>query len=533
MQRRPSARRSPAASNGSAGGGGSQQRPPLSLRALGWRLLGLGAIDAVAVWFGYALANNGVLPAAIILLLITAGINWIFISDRLYPIRWLTPGLLMMLLLVIYPLGYSVYIAFTNYGDGHLLTKEQVVAQLEGQFYQPEGAANYQMTVYRNAAGSFLLLLKDEAGSYLTASQQDGIKPFAVSGDSPANINDYQKLPLNQTVQYLTALSKLTITDGERLVRVTGATRAEQAIRRFSFDSSTDTLTNRESRATYRPVEGTFIGADGKPLDGAPGFVAAIGFENFGRVFTDPNVQGPFFGVFIWTIMFALLTVLFTLTIGLGLAIVMNDKQLPAKGLLRSLVIIPYTIPGFISALVWVGLLNPYYGQFNAMIKNIIGVSPSWFSDGTLAKAAILLVNTWLGFPYMMIICLGALQSIPTDMYEAADLDGASGWQKFRALTLPLLMVAIGPVLIGVFAFNFNNFTVIELITRGGPPIAGSSTPAGQTDILLSYTYRLAFATGKGTDYGLASAISFFIFAIVASITAFNFRFTKRLEELT
>ncbi|PZR97081.1 MAG: maltose ABC transporter permease, partial [Candidatus Chloroheliales bacterium] len=151
---------------------------------------------------------------------------------------------------------------------------------------------------------------------------------------------------------------------------------------------------------------------------------------------------------------------------------------------------------------------------------------------GTLTKVAILLINTWLGFPYMMLLCLGALQAIPHDMYEAADLDGASGWAKFRYLTLPLLLVSVGPLLIGAFAFNFNNFTVIDLVNEGGPPIAGSSTPAGQTDILISYTYRLAFSGGRGADFGLASAISIFIFVMVAAITAFNFRFTRQLEEV-
>jgi ABC-type sugar transport system permease subunit len=118
-------------------------------------------------------------------------------------------------------------------------------------------------------------------------------------------------------------------------------------------------------------------------------------------------------------------------------------------------------------------------------------------------------------------------------MYEAADIDGAPPGLQFRSLTLPLLLVSVAPLLIGSFSFNFNNFTLIDLYAQGGPPIVGAATPAGQTDILISYTYRLAFGGGQGADYGLASAIALFIFTIVALITIFNFRYTRQLEELT
>jgi maltose/maltodextrin transport system permease protein len=149
-----------------------------------------------------------------------------------------------------------------------------------------------------------------------------------------------------------------------------------------------------------------------------------------------------------------------------------------------------------------------------------------------LAKAGILIVNTWLGYPYMMIVALGALQSIPSDLYEAAEIDGASVYQRFRTITLPLLLVAISPLLIGAFAFNFNNFTLIELLTEGGPPIAGATSAAGQTDILLSYSFRVAFASGRGQDYAFAAALGIFIFAIVALITIVNFRLSRRVENL-
>jgi ABC-type sugar transport system permease subunit len=128
----------------------------------------------------------------------------------------------------------------------------------------------------------------------------------------------------------------------------------------------------------------------------------------------------------------------------------------------------------------------------------------------------------------MFLVCTGALQSIPSDLTEAAAVDGATGLAAFRRITFPLLLVAVAPLLIASFAFNFNNFNIIYLLTEGRPPIPGSD--AGRTDILISYTYKLAFAGGRGADYGFASAVSFIIFLLVAGISAYSFRFTKAFE---
>ncbi|HDM69906.1 MAG TPA: ABC transporter permease subunit, partial [Thermotogales bacterium] len=134
--------------------------------------------------------------------------------------------------------------------------------------------------------------------------------------------------------------------------------------------------------------------------------------------------------------------------------------------------------------------------------------------------------------PYMMLISLGALQSIPPELYEVARVDGANSWQRFHSITFPLLMISLAPLLIGSFAFNFNNFTVRYLLTGGGPPIPGSQTPAGATDILISYTYKLAFGKA-GAQYGYASAISFIIFMIIGSMSTLSFHLTRRLEKMS
>jgi len=209
--------------------------------------------------------------------------------------------------------------------------------------------------------------------------------------------------------------------------------------------------------------------------------------------------------------------------------------------ILKSLLIIPYAIPGMISILIWRGMLNENVGIISTSMQNWFGWSPPFSTDPFWAKFAILLVNLWLSYPYFMLICSGALQSIPGSIYEAADVDGANSWTKFWKLTLPLLLVAVGPLLIASFTYNFNNFLLIEALFKlliealfkGGPAMVGTAAPpVGHTDNLISYTYRFAFGTGGRQDYGFASAIAIVIFFIVGGLTLFQFRFTKRLEEM-
>jgi ABC-type sugar transport system permease subunit len=178
-------------------------------------------------------------------------------------------------------------------------------------------------------------------------------------------------------------------------------------------------------------------------------------------------------------------------------------------------------------------MLNPELGIFDRILESLFGWAPPWFTDQWWAKIAILLVNLWLSYPYFMLVCSGALQSISEDYYAAAKVDGANTWQQFRNVTLPLLMVAVGPLLVASFTFNFNNFNLIYLFNQGLPPMAGTPTPAGHTDILISYVYNLAFAGSRGVNYGFASAITIVIFLIVSIITLFQFRFTNMWEEVS
>ncbi|MDB5081871.1 MAG: Maltodextrin transporter, permease protein MdxF [Chloroflexi bacterium] len=514
-------------SGGSGEGKPKPPRQPLSLTDLGLRVAGLAFVDGIAIWFALTLINNNNPIPAILILLVTAVINYIFLSNRLYPIRWLTPGLVLLLLMVIYPIGYNVYISLTNYSRGNALSREQVVTQLKEQTYQPANAITYSWTAYRSPDGQnykVILVSADKSKAFI--GDASGLKPTAIPATLPDTLDGYTRLTPFQAAAAGEALAKYNLKSGDLAIQFTSSTEAKEILSKYSYDAASGNLTDLETSTVYRPVRGTFTAPDGKTL--TPGFVDVVGIENYTKAFTDPSITGPFIGVFIWTFIFAALTVFLTFWVGLLMALVLNDAQLPLRTMWRVILFIPYTIPGFITALIWAGLFS-IGGPVGISSKSLFGEGFSWFADPNAAKTMLLFINLWLGYPYMMLICLGALQSIPTDMYEAATIDGASQFQKFWGLTLPLLLVSVGPLLIGSFAFNFNNFTIVQLVTAGGPANPTTTTPAGQTDILISYTYRLAFTSG---DLAFAAAISLFIFAIIATITAFSFRFTKQLEEV-
>lgn len=149
----------------------------------------------------------------------------------------------------------------------------------------------------------------------------------------------------------------------------------------------------------------------------------------------------------------------------------------------------------------------------------------------TRHKFAILLVNLWLGFPYMFLVCTGALQAIPAELKEAGIMDGAGAIKRFFHITLPLLLVSVAPLLIASFAFNFNNFALIYMLTGGGPNFSGTPVLIGETDLLISMVYSISFESGT-RQFGLASALSILIFAVVGIISWLGFRQTRKLEEV-
>jgi ABC-type sugar transport system permease subunit len=513
-----------------------------SLSRIALRLIGLALVDAFAVWFLYRLIQDGVWPLTLVVLVVTLSLNVIYLREDLYPLRWLSPGLSLLILMALYPILFTVYTAFTNYSDGHLLTKQQVIHLLAKEQFLPEGAVVYRWTAFRGEQGEFALWLISDEGKHYLALPGEAIREVVPEeGDFgpldengvPLEFNGFQRLSRVDTVKYISQLGDIAFGKPPNTIKISSLDAAAQYQQRYVYDKEKDAIVDQATGEIYfaDKKEGVFVSTTGVAL--TPGYQVPTGIKNFIRLFTSPALRGPFVLVFLWTVAFAFLSVLTTFTLGLFLALVFDDPRIRGRKFIRSLLIIPYAIPGVIGILIWRGMLNPHLGVISTTMEELIGWAPAWLSDPWWAKVAILLVNLWLGYPYMMLICSGALQAIPQDLYEAAKVDGASVWQQFWSITLPLLLVSVGPLLIASFTFNFNNFNVIYLFNKGGPPIPGTPTPAGHTDILISYTYRLAFAGHRGSDYGYAAAITIVIFILVSLITLFNFRYTRIWEEIS
>lgn len=497
--------------------------------------------DAAALWFAQNAFSQGFDRLVIIVAVITVMLNVIMLHPKAYPFRWMAIGLSFLILFTIYPMLFTIYIAFTNYGDGHLLTKEQAIPLISKQVYLPEEGKSYSWTAFKSDEGDYALWLIDPEGEtflgkpgepIVAASPGDAGVGEADSKGIPASIDGYERLNglIAATDENLPNIKFGE--EGDFTIQIRSPSEAAELEIRYVYDEAQDAFIDQSNGDVYVNKDGTFTTRDGKTLK--PGFRTTIGFDNFKNFATSPSLRGPLVKIMTWNFIFPLVSVLSTFFMGLGIAILFNDDDFPFKKIIRTLLLIPYTIPGLISIIMWRGMFNAEFGVINRMLEVFIAEAPRWTVEANWAKIAILIVNLWLGYPYFMLVSSGALQSISSSLYEAATIDGASNWQKFTRITLPLVLVAVGPLLIASFVFNFNNFNLIYLFIEGGPPIAEATTYAGHTDILISYVYKLAFESGgRGVQYGLASAISIVVFFIVGVITLFQFRFTNMLEEVS
>ncbi len=498
------------------------------------------ALDAAVLWFLQRLLALGYLPFAAALFIITAFVNFVILRRQAYPVRWMVIGLVFMALFVIYPIIFTVWVSFTNYGEGHFVTREQATAQILAEKYLPPAGKAYSWTAFVSPEGEYALWLTDAEGNGYLAKVGEaltqpkagemGIGAFDAKG-IPATIEGYKRLNaiLAATDKNL---SQIQFGEAGRTIQVRSPSEAAELLPLYAYDPDLDAMISQETGVVYRNLRGTFTSPDGVIL--RPGFMETVGVANFKEFFTSPALRGPLVRIVAWNFAFAFFSLLLNFSLGLAIAVLFNERSFPFKKLIRSLLIVPYTVPALITILIWRGMLYPPLGVFYRSLEGLFGWAPPWFTDAGWAKVAILIVNLWLSYPYFMLICSGALQSISEDYYHAAQVDGASPWQQFWNITLPLLLVAVGPLLVASFTFNFNNFNLIYLFNLGGPPMSGTPTPAGHTDILISYVYNLAFTAGRGgVNYGFASAITIVIFFIVGAITLFQFRYTRMWEEVS
>lgn len=496
-------------------------------------MLGVGLLlcGLYGVMLIYATGQTWVALGVLSLLMLGA---WLFSSSRTYVYRYLFPGIIAVLIFVLLPILYTFGIGFTNYSSRNLLSFERSTRYLLEETIPTEGV-EYAFSLHAAAKGAppaYRIRLEDGASGkvYLTPELElagkKALKIDAAEADEKALAALPEALPIRELIALQAALKGVAVhlpEGGE--VGMSGLRRFVPLQKAYKLDGKN--LVHQKTGEVLAPdFERGFYVSQTSGESFTPGFKVGVGLDNFRQIFTDAKYREPFVRIFIWTNIFALLTVFFAFSVGILLAVLMNWEALKFRPIYRTMLFLPYAVPGFISILVFRGLFNESFGEINLILNGLFGLRPGWFSDPLLAKVMLLIVNTWLGYPYMMLLCMGLIKSIPADLYEASAIVGAGPITNFFKITLPLIARPIMPLLISSFAFNFNNFVLVSMLTGGGPDYLDTKVPAGATDILVSYTYRIAFVD-SGQNFALAAAISTVIFALVAVMSVVQLKLTQ------
>lgn len=495
--------------------------------AIGGYLLLLGLwqiIPGLPAWTGL-LAGLAVL--VVLLVFIARRFQWIM------PWYYVLPAIIFLLTFTFFPVALTFWLAFTDYAgirNGQLnISSNTAIVAVDGNRVEISDAASLDCDLLRDGC--------------------NGVRAVVYSAEMIAAV--------------ATALEGTELTLAEPLPAGRDAIQAELHLPELGFDFTVGILASDGTSVTLEreppfPPDMDFVrisianelprrivAEDGvlleldEPLP--EGFAATsisryneygfVGWRNFAYIIG--RAQSALLPVFGWNISFAFLTIILNVAVGVLLAVLLNNPDLRGRNLYRTLLILPWALPTIITIQVWQGFLNQNFGSINRLLM-LFDITPdpiNWLGNVTAARGAILLVNLWLGLPYMMTAVLSALSAIPRELYEAAKIDGANPWQSFSHLTAPLLRAAMIPIVLSSFAFNFNNFNLIFLLTDGGPATSWGTATARGTDILISWAYNEAFRSQGGYAYGLGSAISILIFIITVAVSLINFRVTGALTE--
>jgi arabinogalactan oligomer / maltooligosaccharide transport system permease protein len=493
----------------------------------------LALISAVLLMLTQSAFAQGQYAIAFFLAVAIILLNFTYFNKRTVPLKFFIPGILLLTAFVVTPILYTLVMSTYTYKTGNYISKEQAISRIQALAIEPDENGSAFDIVVGTYQGQSAILVSDVLNSsYFISTQNDripldvatlntdengvaqGASDFVATASEDISGSEAAKLRFKFRDEYFISVESLNV----------GVVYRQS----LEYVPNVDQFKSLIGNAVYVDNgNGNYVNANDSADKLEPGWRDPAWFSNYLRLFQDEQVRSPLISVFIWTVVFASLTVITQFSFGLLLALALN-KPIRGRRIYRSILVLPYAMPSIMSILIWGGMFNTEFGAIN----EIIGSQIAWFQDATFARAAVILVNLWLGFPYFYLVCSGSLQAIPSELMEAAAIDGANPRQIFRKITLPLLLQILSPLLIASFAFNFNNFNLIYLLTGGGPKAQLDGEIAGATDILISYTYQIAFGTNI-QDLGLASAISVIIFVIVAAISLYGVKKSKVLESFS
>lgn len=450
------------------------------------------------------------------------------------PLKFFLPGLIFLAAFSLGPILYTLIMSGFQYQTGNYISKEQSIERVSALGVEAdENGTTFDVRVGRTQTGEIGILASDPfvTNQYFVATATELIPLDATFLDLDSdgiaigapNFEILDNRELREIEQEI--LTTRFVYQNEFFLQLEGSDIAAVKRQKLEYDVAADEFRDLITGDVYRDNgRGNYANIEDPESLLQPGWRSPIWLSHYIDLFSDSKVRGPLVKVFVWTVVFASLTVLTQFALGLLVAIAMN-KAIVGRRFYRAIFILPYAMPSIMSILIWGGIFETEFGAIN----NLLGTDIAWFQNATFARTAVIIVNLWLGFPYFYLVSSGALQAIPSELSEAAAIDGASSRQIFSRITLPLLLQILSPLLVASFAFNFNNFNLIFLLTGGGPRNDLDGEIAGATDILISYTYRIAFGTNV-QNLGLASAISVIIFIIVAAISLYGIRKSKVLE---
>lgn len=255
-----------------------------------------------------------------------------------------------------------------------------------------------------------------------------------------------------------------------------------------------------------------------------------VGFDNFNQLFTWSNSGGASFSmtfgqILLWTLVWAFFATFTNYFLGMGVAMLINKKGIKLKKLWRTILVFSIAIPQFISIL----FVSNMFAT-DGIINGIFGTHYDFWANEWSARITVIIINIWIGVPYLMLVVTGILMNIPADLYESANIDGANGLQQYTKITLPYMLFITGPYLLTSFTGNMNNFNVIYLLTGGGPTAIDYYGNAGKTDLLITWLFSLAV---NDSNYKLAAVIGIMVFIVVAglSLVVYNLIPSTRNEE--
>jgi arabinogalactan oligomer/maltooligosaccharide transport system permease protein len=461
-------------------------------------------------------------------------IGYVYSSRGKIHLKYLAPGIILLIIFHIFPSFYSGQVAFTNDSNGHQLSKSQAIkAILEDAYIPVEGQSPVEFSSARNiSTGEIFAVFQYPQGTYWIGNSHSLEKIDSTLYENLTsnreNISESKLEVLNdqEISESIEVIQAIQIHLNSELVFIPSDFDLLEAFQpALRYSEKDDQITDRISGIKYHPNNnGQMVSDTGDVL--YPGWKINVGFRNFTSVINNEEIRRPLSAVLIWTFVNAVISVTLAFLMGLILALIFNFPSLKSKRIYRTIFIIPLAIPSVLSILVWAGLFQ----SSNGVINRIFHSSIPWLTDPSWARFAVVIVELWISFPYMFLIATGAIQSIPSEILEAASIDGASTIKSFTQIKLPLVFRTLAPLLVASLAMALNNFGIAYLLTGGGPIFPNSNGNAGATDILISYTYKLAFNANEGNNFGLASALSILNFIMVGLISIYGLRRMKTME---